>query len=73
MGTAETIAIENAHMPPFFAKTPISIDRGEGVYVWEEEGNGIRVFPSLNIEKGQLMEGLATLHQAIKTVAREKR
>ncbi len=38
MGTSATIAIENAHMPPFFAKTPISIERGEGVYVWDEEG-----------------------------------
>jgi acetylornithine/N-succinyldiaminopimelate aminotransferase len=25
-------------MPPFFAKTPISIARGEGVWVWDEEG-----------------------------------
>ena len=39
MGTADTIAIENLHMPPFFTKIPISIDRGEGVYVWDEEGN----------------------------------
>jgi acetylornithine/N-succinyldiaminopimelate aminotransferase len=39
MGTAETIAIENTHMPPFFTKIPVSIDRGEGVYVWDEEGN----------------------------------
>lgn len=39
MGTAETIATENAHMPPFFTKIPVSIDRGEGVYVWDEEGN----------------------------------
>ena len=38
MATAETIAIENAHMPPFFAKTPISIERGEGVWVWDEDG-----------------------------------
>ena len=38
MSTAETIAVENAHMPPFFAKTPISIARGEGVWVWDEEG-----------------------------------
>lgn len=38
MGTSETIATENAHMPPFFAKTPISIVRGEGVSVWDEEG-----------------------------------
>ena len=39
MGTAETIAIENSHTPPFFTKIPISIERGEGVYVWDEEGN----------------------------------
>jgi acetylornithine/N-succinyldiaminopimelate aminotransferase len=39
VGTTETIAIENAHMPPFFNKIPISIDRGEGVYVWDEDGN----------------------------------
>jgi acetylornithine/N-succinyldiaminopimelate aminotransferase len=38
MGTAETIAIEDAHMAPFFRKTPISIARGEGVFVWDEEG-----------------------------------
>ena len=38
MGTPETIAVENAHMPPFFAKTPVSIARGEGVWVWDEEG-----------------------------------
>ncbi len=39
MGTAETIAIENEHMPPFFVKIPVSIARGEGVYVWDQEGN----------------------------------
>jgi acetylornithine/N-succinyldiaminopimelate aminotransferase len=38
MGTRETIAAENAHLPPFFTKTPISIARGEGVWVWDEEG-----------------------------------
>ena len=38
MTSAETIAIENAHMPPFFAKAPISIVRGQGVWVWDEEG-----------------------------------
>lgn len=38
MGTRETIAVETAHMPPFFAKTPISIARGEGVRVWDEDG-----------------------------------
>lgn len=39
MATADTIAVEEAHMPPFFTKIPVSIDRGEGVYVWDEEGN----------------------------------
>jgi acetylornithine/N-succinyldiaminopimelate aminotransferase len=38
MSTADTIAVENAHMPPFFSKLQISIARGEGVYVWDEEG-----------------------------------
>jgi acetylornithine/N-succinyldiaminopimelate aminotransferase len=38
MATPDTIAVENAHMPPFFAKTPISIARGDGVWVWDEEG-----------------------------------
>src|SRR5665647_3855512 len=38
MGTSETIAIEDTCMPPFFTKTPLSIERGEGVYVWDEEG-----------------------------------
>ena len=38
MSTVDTIAIEDAHMAPFFSKTPISIARGEGVYVWDEEG-----------------------------------
>ena len=33
-----TIAIEDAHYAPFFNKTPISIERGEGVYVWDEDG-----------------------------------
>lgn len=39
MGSPETIETENTHMPPFFTKIPVSIDRGEGVYVWDEEGN----------------------------------
>ena len=39
MTSPETIEIEDKHTPPFFAKVPISIERGEGVYVWDEEGN----------------------------------
>ena len=38
MSTNQTISIEDAHTPPFFRKTPISIERGNGVYVWTEEG-----------------------------------
>jgi acetylornithine/N-succinyldiaminopimelate aminotransferase len=34
-----TIATEDAHYAPFFNKTPISIERGEGIYVWDEAGN----------------------------------
>jgi acetylornithine/N-succinyldiaminopimelate aminotransferase len=46
MGSAETIGIENTHMPPFFAKTPVSIDHGKGVYVWDEEGKRYLDFTS---------------------------
>lgn len=38
MSTEKTIEIEDRYMPPFFKKIPVSIDRGEGVYVWDEEG-----------------------------------
>jgi len=34
----DTIAVEDAHFAPFFNKTPISIERGEGIYVWDEDG-----------------------------------
>jgi len=39
MASSNTITIEDKHMLPIFTKIPISIDRGEGVYVWDEEGN----------------------------------
>jgi len=35
---AETIAIEDLHTPPFAKKTPIAIERGEGVSVWDQTG-----------------------------------
>ena len=38
MTSKRTIEIENEHTPPFFSKTPISIERGDGIYVWDEEG-----------------------------------
>jgi acetylornithine/N-succinyldiaminopimelate aminotransferase len=34
----DTVAIEDRHMPPFFTKIPLSIERGEGIYVWDESG-----------------------------------
>jgi len=36
--TPDTFSIEDAHTPPFFKKLPVSIDRGQGVYVWDEGG-----------------------------------
>jgi acetylornithine/N-succinyldiaminopimelate aminotransferase len=38
MTTAMTIEIEDRNMPQFFRKIPVSIDRGEGVRVWDEDG-----------------------------------
>ena len=35
----DTIEIENKYAIPFFNKIPISIERGEGIYVWDENGN----------------------------------
>ncbi len=35
----DTIAVEDEHFAPFFNKTPVSIERGEGVYVWNENGD----------------------------------
>ena len=34
----DTIMTEDRHMPPFFTKLPLSIERGEGIYVWVESG-----------------------------------
>ena len=39
MSSATTFEIEDKYMAPFFVKQKISIDRGEGVFVWDEEGN----------------------------------
>ncbi len=38
MKPVDTVAIEDRHMPPFFTKIPLSIERGEGMYVWDESG-----------------------------------
>ena len=34
----DTISVEDKYFAPFFDKTRISIERGEGIYVWDENG-----------------------------------
>ena len=36
--TLNTFSIEDSHTPSFFKKAPVSIDRGKGVQVWDENG-----------------------------------
>lgn len=38
MTNTQTMAVEDTQYAPFFNKTRVSIDRGRGVYVWDEEG-----------------------------------
>ena len=38
MSSRNTFETEDRYMAPFFIKQKIAIDRGEGVYVWDEEG-----------------------------------
>ncbi len=35
---ADTISTEDAHFAPFFNRAPVSIERGQGIYVWDESG-----------------------------------
>ena len=67
MGTAETIAIENAHMPPFFTKIPVSIDRGDGVWVWDEEGKKY-----LDLTSGWGVTCIGHAHPVIQTALTEQ-
>jgi acetylornithine/N-succinyldiaminopimelate aminotransferase len=46
MSTQKTIEIEDQSSPPFFSKIPVSIERGEGVYCWDEEGKRFLDFTS---------------------------
>lgn len=46
MSAQTTFEIEDAFMAPFFEKQKISIERGEGVYVWDEAGNRYMDFTS---------------------------
>jgi acetylornithine/N-succinyldiaminopimelate aminotransferase len=67
MASAQTIAVENAHMPPFFAKTPISIVRGEGVHVWDEEGERY-----LDLTAGWGVTSIGHAHPAIAAALAEQ-
>ena len=46
MASKETIEREDNSTPAFFTKIPISIERGQGVAVWDEEGNRYLDFTS---------------------------
>jgi acetylornithine/N-succinyldiaminopimelate aminotransferase len=46
MTTSKTIQVEDKYSPPFFKKIPISIERGSGIQVWDEEGNRFLDFTS---------------------------
>lgn len=46
MTTSKTIQLEDKYAPPFFKKIPISIERGSGIYAWDEEGNRFLDFTS---------------------------
>ncbi len=39
MSSQTTFEIEDKYIAPFFVKQKISIDKGDGVFVWDEEGN----------------------------------
>lgn len=67
MGTTETIVIEDRYMPPFFTKIPISIERGEGVYVWDEEGERY-----LDLTAGWGVTSLGHAHPVIQTALVEQ-
>ncbi len=38
MSSKTTFEIEDKCLPPFFVKQNISIEKGDGIYVWDEEG-----------------------------------
>lgn len=46
MTTSKTIQAEDKYTPLFLRKIPISIERGAGVHVWDEEGNRFIDFTS---------------------------
>jgi acetylornithine/N-succinyldiaminopimelate aminotransferase len=67
MGTTKTITIENSHMPPFFTKIPVSIERGDGVYVWDEDGNKY-----LDLTAGWGVTSIGHAHPTIQTALKKQ-
>jgi len=39
MSSGSTFEIEDKYMVPFFVKQKISVEKGKGVYIWDEDGN----------------------------------
>lgn len=46
MTSKETFDIEDRYLAPFFIKQKVSVEKGEGIYVWDEEGNKYLDFTS---------------------------
>jgi acetylornithine/N-succinyldiaminopimelate aminotransferase len=46
MTSKETFDIEDRYLAPFFVKQKVSVEKGEGIYVWDEEGNKYLDFTS---------------------------
>ncbi|HEY3363406.1 MAG TPA: aminotransferase class III-fold pyridoxal phosphate-dependent enzyme, partial [Methanosarcina sp.] len=40
----------------------------KGLFVTQTQGNGIRIFPALNIKKDELEKGLLIIEDVIKTI-----
>lgn len=46
MSSKETFDIEDRYMAPFFVKQKVSVEKGKGIYVWDEEGKMYMDFTS---------------------------
>ena len=72
MASENTFEIEDKYMAPFAVKQKISIERGEGIYVWDEEGNRYIDFTSgwgvTCIGHGQKIITDALLEQSAKII-----
>ena len=46
MTSKDTFEIEDKAMAPFFVKQRIAVEKGDGIYVWDEEGHRYMDFTS---------------------------